>query len=117
MAVTVKQVERGWTLVSIAGGALLGLWAGYGWITDQNDDISKMQMEVAPAVVELKKQTRGIRTTLQEIREDKRVAALAMEAQCEKPNGSDLPPSYCEQVLSEKRIREAREAERAGGGE
>lgn len=108
MALTAKHIERSWTLLTIAGGALTALWIGYGWIAEQNGDKAKLDTEVAPVVAELTEQTDALRRYVRAEREDKLAAQMAMEAQCEKP-GSDLPNSYCDQVLDEKRVREARE--------
>ena len=105
-----QHAQRGWNLVTIAGGVLFALWVGYDWLSGQTADKDKMDKEIAPAVAESMEQTKALKSVVKLLREDKLVQQKAMEEQCSKPR-SDLPKSYCDQVLAEKRQREAREEE------
>ena len=107
--ITPKHIERTWTVLSAIGGLLGALWLGYGWVNAQNEADVKQAVEIAPAVQQLSEQTRALKSSVRLLREDKLFQQKAMEAQCERPR-SDLPRTYCEQVLAEKRMREARES-------
>ena len=104
--ITTKHVERTWTLLTIAGGALLALWTGYAWINAQNVADELVTVEIAPAVAELSKQTKALKDLAKLERQDKLTTQVAMELKCEAA-GNDMPKDYCDDVLLKKRLRES----------
>jgi hypothetical protein len=109
--ITTKHVERTWTLLTIAGGALMALWTGYSWINDQNVADDVVREEVAPAVKAQARTLTAVRKTLDLLAEDKLATQVAMEQKCEQPN-NDMPKDYCSDVLLKKRMRDAHEKAR-----
>ena len=107
--ITTKHIERSWTLLTIAGGALLALWTGYAWINAQNVADELVTVEIAPAVAELSKQTKALKDLAKLEREAKLITQVSMEQKCEAP-GTTMPKDYCDDVLHQKRMREAHAA-------
>jgi hypothetical protein len=97
--VTIDPVQLGKAVIAL--GALAGAaWAGFGWIDVQNRDVAAL-----PPIEQLARETADV---ARQLAERNLAQQIAMEMECEDPE-SDLPRSYCRDVLREKRIRERAE--------
>ena len=112
MRPTLAHVERIWGLLSAVG---IALYFGIGWLIHTDEMVrTTFPKHVVSEEERLNKLTE-IQLSQQDIlkaqQEDKLIAQLGQEAECEDPK-TTYPRDYCQSVLREKRLREAHERSR-----